>query len=341
MIDNLGSAARLTENEIRPQELMSEQAKRFANDVARLLSHRARFVEVACPACGSAQSTPAWTKYELRYVTCAGCETVYINPRPPPDVLDDYYRNSENYSYWNDVIFPASEDARREKLFKPRALRLLDICRRFDVKGGTLLEVGAGFGTFGQEITKLGFFKRVIGVEPTPNLAATCRQRGLEVLESPIEHVTLPDHSVDVVASFEVIEHLFSPKSFLEQCGRFLRPGGLLVVSCPSSAGFDVLELREKSPAVDVEHLNYFNPKSLAHLFKSFGFTTIEVQTPGKLDAELVRNKVLAGEHSLENNLFLKSVLIDRWAELGGAFQDFLAANQLSSHLWLVAQRTA
>ena len=143
------TTTRLSENEIRPQELMSEQQRRFANDIDRLHEHLGRFVKVACPACGGKDSHFEWEKYKLSYVSCANCRTIYINPRPPPDVLEHYYRNSENYAYWNDVIFPASEDVRREKLFKPRAERLIDICRRHGGEGGTLLEVGAGFGTFG------------------------------------------------------------------------------------------------------------------------------------------------------------------------------------------------
>ncbi|MDP3238428.1 MAG: class I SAM-dependent methyltransferase [Myxococcales bacterium] len=332
------TTTRLSENEIRPQELMSEQQRRFANDIARLHEHLGRFVKVACPACGGTDSHFEWEKYKLSYVSCASCRTIYINPRPPPDVLEHYYKSSENYAYWNDVIFPASEDVRREKLFKPRAERLIDICRRHGGEGGTLLEVGAGFGTFGQEVTKRGFFKRFIAVEPTPDLASTCRKRGLEVLESPIEKVTLPDASVDVIASFEVVEHLFDPSAILQKAARLLKPSGLMVVSVPSCSGFDVQLLCEKSSSVDVEHLNYFSPESLGLLFKRSGFETIEVQTPGKLDAELVRNKILAGEYAAPDP-FLKTVLIDRWDELGGAFQDFLAANRLSSHLWLVARK--
>jgi len=332
-------ATQLKEEEIRPQALMAEQRRRFANDIARLLKSKASFVQVPCPACGGERRAPAWVKYELSYVTCLECQTIYINPRPPPAVLEDYYRNSENYAYWNDVIFPASETARREKLFKPRAQRLVELCRRHGITGGSLLEVGAGFGTFGEEVKRLGFFTRFIAVEPTPHLAATCRGRGLEVLESPIEQVALPEASVDVIASFEVVEHLFSPKDILQKAHRLLRPGGVMIVSVPSSGGFDVMLLKDKSSSVDVEHLNYFNPASLARLFESCGFKTLEVLTPGKLDAELVRTQVLSGAFSVAADPFLQTVLVDRWDELGAAFQEFLAQNKLSSHLWLVAQK--
>src|SRR5688572_25010294 len=130
---------------------MKDQAARFAADVARLLNNKHRFVDVACPACDSTANSLAFVKYDLRYVVCHECETMYVNPRPPLDVLANYYETSENYKYWNKYIFPASEAARREKIFRPRAERLVELCQRYDIGGSVLLEVGAGFGTFCEE----------------------------------------------------------------------------------------------------------------------------------------------------------------------------------------------
>lgn len=332
------SAVPLRENEIRPDALMKQQAQHFANDVARLMQHQANFVEVACPACAATKPREVFQKLGLRYQECQACGTVYTSPRPRPEHLQEYYTLSENYAFWNQHIFPASEATRRERIFRPRARRIADICRTHQVNPGVLLEVGAGFGTFCEEMRAVGLFGRLIAVEPTPGLAQTCRQRGLEVLEQPIESVRL-DEPVDMVAAFEVIEHLFDPRAFIAACQRQLRPGGLLVLSCPNIRGFDVATLGPLSSAVDPEHLNYFHPDSLSHLVESCGFQTLDLATPGELDAELVRKKVLAGDFSLSGQPFLQRVLIDEWDRLGGPFQNFLAANRLSSHLWIVAKK--
>ncbi|CAN5857787.1 class I SAM-dependent methyltransferase [soil metagenome] len=330
---------RLNENEIRPDHLRAEQQRRFANDIARMMARKAEFVEVDCPACGTHERRRAFGKYDLDYVTCTACATIYISPRPTPAVLEDYYTNSENYAYWNAVIFPASEPARREKIFKPRVERTLELCERYGVKRDLCVEVGAGFGIYCEEMQKTGGFKRVVGIEPTPGLAQTCRERGIEILELPVEKVDFSTMRADVVASFEVIEHLFEPQSFIERCADLVRPGGILVITCPNGRGFDVEVMGPGSDAVDVEHLNYFNPKSLGALVEKSGFEVLEVSTPGKLDAELVRKKVLLGEFSLDGQPFLAQVLIERWDEVGAAFQSFLATNGLSSHMWLVARR--
>ena len=329
----------LRDHELRPDHLKKGQAERYAADVKRLLEHKDEFVEVPCPACGGNHFAKAFEKYKLTYVVCRDCETLHINPRPTPEILDHYYANSENYYYWNTYIFPATENARREKIARPRALRVAEICQRHGVPMEVLLEVGAGFGTFCEEVNSLNLFRRVVAVEPTPDLAETCRRKGLETIAKPIEQITLEKRAINVVASFEVLEHLFSPRNFLQSCAEVLSPGGLLILTCPNAKGFDILVLKELSESVDTEHLNYFHPASLSLLAQDCGLDVLEVLTPGKLDAEMVRKKILSGEFDASGHPFLKHVLVDEWDHAGEAFQEFLQDNGLSSHMWLVARK--
>jgi len=333
------SARRLREAEIRPDELMAEQARRYEADVAWLLTQLDRFQEVPCPVCQATEHEPRWAKYGLEYRGCTGCRTVYMSPRPSPDLLAEYYRRSSNYEYWNDVVFPASEEQRRAKIFQPRAERTVEIARRHGTRLGTLVDVGAGFGTFCEEVKRLGAFERVVAIEPEPHLAETCREKGLEVIEAPVEEAVEELAGADVVTSFEVIEHLFSPRELIEGCGSLLAPGGLVVLTCPNVLGFDVLVLGELSATVDAEHLNYMHPDSLASLLEQGGFEVIERQTPGRLDAELVRKKALSGELDLDDQPFLRRLLIDDWERTGDTFQDFLVAAGMSSNMWLVGRR--
>lgn len=330
----------LTEKDIRPQQYMAAQKVAALSDLGRMLSRSGEFVDVACPACGTADSKPKYSKNGISYRTCFACQTFYVSPRPGPEVLDWFYSGSVNYAYWNAHIFPASEAARRERIFVPRVDRLLAICQKYGVTTDALLEVGAGFGTFCTELMSRKVFSRVVGVEPTPDLAKTCRARGIEIVESPIEKMVLADAvRFDVVASFEVIEHLFDPADFIAHMLRLLKPGGLVMLTCPNGQGFDIDTLGIASDSVDHEHLNYFNPDSLSQLLASSGLEVLESFTPGKLDAELVRNKVLEGVFDLVDQPFLQKVLIDEWDQRGAAFQDFLVATGVSSNMWIVARK--
>ncbi len=334
------TASKLTEQEIRPAQLMAKQRIVALTDVGRMLSRYEEFVHVPCPACGAEDSIPKFEKNSISYVSCRECQTFYVNPRPSPDVLEWFYRGSPNYAYWNNVIFPASEAARHQKIFVPRVDQLLGLCRKYSVEMKTILEVGAGFGTFCSEVKTRNVFSRVVAVEPTPDLAETCRKRGLEVLEQPIEQIEL-DHAAlfDVVASFEVIEHLFAPSDFMGHMTRLLKPGGLLIMTCPNGQGFDIATLGAAINTVDHEHLNYFNPSALSKLLAKCGLEVLESFTSGKLDAELVRNKILAGEFDVSMQPFLKNVLVDNWQQFGESFQEFLVQHGLSSNMWIAARK--
>jgi 2-polyprenyl-3-methyl-5-hydroxy-6-metoxy-1,4-benzoquinol methylase/ribosomal protein S27E len=328
----------MKEDDIRPEKLMDKSDELYLEDVKELLKHKNEFIIVDCPACGSKNYKKSFEKYTLNYVLCEECETTFINPRPSPELLEEFYKTSKRYDYWDKVIFPASEDARREKIFKPRAERIIEICKRHNTKRDTIMDVGAGFGTFCEEIKKLNFFKRVIAVEPTPSLAETCSKRKLEVINKRIEEVKI-NMNVDVVTCFEVIEHLFSPKEFILGCKSIISKNGIIVITCPNIKGFDISLLKEVSESIDTEHLNYFNLNSLSSLLESCGFQVIEKLTPGKLDAELVRKKILEKEFNINENSFLKQILIDNWNNLGDKFQAFLSENLLSSHMWIIGKK--
>jgi len=328
----------INEDNIRPDDLM-ERVKVYVDwDRNYLLEQPNRFVHTDCPACNSKKHTRYFKKLGITYNICQNCETVFVNPRPGPELLRDFYAQSRNYDFWNKHIFPATEEVRRERIFKPRVARTIACADRFLSEYGSIIEIGAGFGIFCEELKKTGRFKKVLALEPTPGLAETCRRRNLETLEVSIEDI--PEVvKVDIVAGFEVLEHLFSPRDTLLRCFSIISPGGLLILTCPNVKGFDIAVLQAASNSIDHEHLNYFHPDSLAYLVSECGFEVLEVLTPGELDAELVRKGIIANKLDVSSYPFLKYMLIDKWKQVGGNLQRFLADNLLSSHMWLVARK--
>jgi 2-polyprenyl-3-methyl-5-hydroxy-6-metoxy-1,4-benzoquinol methylase len=327
-------------NDIRPTELRQGQIAAYERDLQRLRQHLPDFVHVDCPACGIDTPSTAFEKYGFLFQRCRECRTLYMSPRPTPAIMASYYSNSENYRFWAEHIFPASEVKRREKIHRPMLDYILQMCRRHHTPLGRLVEIGPGFGTFSALAATSGNFEQVVAIERTPEMAQACRDRGVSVIENAVEEVT-PEviGLADVLVSFEVIEHLFDPSAFVRTVARILRPQGLLVLTCPNGEGFDTMMLGPHSGAVDSEHVNLFNPISLSRLLETVGFQVLDAQTPGRLDAELVREAVLVGTIDIGGDLFLRRVLIDEWNRLGEPFQLFLAANGLSGHLRVTARK--
>lgn len=334
-------ASSISEEDIRPSALMQNKAWAVDHDRNYLLERRGRFVTVRCPACDSSDSTLWGEKEGFSYRQCTQCASQFMSPRAPEDVLADFYGQSQNYKLWNESIFPATEKTRMEKIFRPRAKQTVSLCQQFQISGGTLLEIGAAFGTYCEALRDTGFFQRIVAVEPTPDLAQTCRSKGFETFEQTMERLSFPEAGADVVAAFEVLEHLFEPDAFMKRAAHFLRPGGLLICSCPNGLALGTLALGVEARVVDHEHLNYLNPGSILKLLQRCHLECLVVTTPGEMDVNLLLNQL----HE-QPTLKILSPLI---AQLGPdpdlrvqvLLQEFLKEARLSSHMWFVARKPA
>ncbi len=326
-------------DDIRPSEAMADQAQAVQADIDWLGSRREAFVKVACPACQRDDPEYLYDKYAMSHQCCRHCGAQYVSPRPGEEMLGDFYRNSENYHYWAIHIFPKSAEARRRLLFRPRAEQTAALFADRALDNGTLIEIGAAHGLYCDEVRKLGLFSRIVAIEPTPDLAAECRRLGLETIEAPFEQADL-EAEADVVANFEVIEHLFDPAAFLSWSRSLLKPGGFVFLTCPNVEGFETLLLGRDSDTVDHEHLNLFTPSSLELLAERSGFINIKVETPGELDVEIVQ-QALKDDRIDEGRLgpVLTRLLTSNDTGVAGGLQNLLADAGLSSHMRLVAQR--
>ncbi len=69
--------------------------------------------------------------------------------------------------------------------------------------------------------------------EPTIN-EAKATYHGCQFEQCDATSLIVSDNSVEVVVSFETIEHLSDQGKFLSECRRVLKPGGLLICSTPN-----------------------------------------------------------------------------------------------------------
>ena len=93
----------------------------------------------------------------------------------------------------------------------------------------------AGCGT-GGNLVRLAQLGRAVGVDLAPQATAGCRARGLTAVRGSVLALPFPDHSFDVVTSFDVIYHAWVPDdgAAVAEMVRVVRPGGFVLVRVPA-----------------------------------------------------------------------------------------------------------
>lgn len=111
--------------------------------------------------------------------------------------------------------------------------RYLQACEL--VAGKVALDIASGEG-YGTAILA-GKASRVIGVDISEEAVKHAKTRyiaeNLEFLAGSCTNIPLPDMSVDVVVSFETIEHHDQHEKMLQEIKRVLKPTGFLLISSP------------------------------------------------------------------------------------------------------------
>jgi SAM-dependent methyltransferase len=156
-----------------------------------------------------------------RYVRCANCGLVFLNPQPTEEELGIFYNHSYNY------------DLRRYKDSIPQQRVWLDLLEQFK-SPGNLLEVGCSYGYFLAAAQERGWSAR--GVELGKEAAEFARTE----LGLPVERGRILDlprttaRTFDAIVAWHVLEHDPEPYAFLEAAYDLLRPGGILALRVPN-----------------------------------------------------------------------------------------------------------
>lgn len=199
-------------------------------------------------------------KIHYRIVRCDSCGLVRSDPRVESEALERLYRESS---------FDYEEEIENLKTTYGRYLAKLEL---FKACKGSLLEIGCGNGFFLEEALKQGY-ATVRGIEPS--LAASEKARPEirpSITPSPFRPRIFNSEQFDVICLFQVLDHIPEPATFVEECFKILKRGGLVLAINHNIEALSARLLKERSPIIDIEHTYLYSPMTMARLFGSPGF---------------------------------------------------------------------
>jgi SAM-dependent methyltransferase len=143
-------------------------------------------------------------------------------------------------------------------------LTLLPFC-----SGATVLEAGCGEGYGAGLIAQRA--ARVVALDyDEPTTAHVARDYPeVGTVRGNLAYLPLRSSTVDVVANFQVLEHLWDQDGFLAECRRVLRPGGRLLVTTPNRLTFTP----DSDTPLNPYHTRELAPSELDSMLREAGFT--------------------------------------------------------------------
>lgn len=232
----------------------------------------------ACNNCGSKRNKVVWDglitwehKGIFRVVKCSACGLIYLNPRPTRAKIGNYYPKE---SYWGrDVaVNPTNADFKKEReyAFGP----IYDFVMKHKNKG-SILDIGAGTGTFLSNFKELGW--KVDGVE----LSNDAVKFSKKIFKIKLKIGDFFDHSFqtnyyDVATLNNALEHLYNPLETLKRAHKLLKKNGMIIITVPNVDSLGLKIFGKRWHAIQPpRHLYHFSEKTLNEMLNKSGFKTI------------------------------------------------------------------
>lgn len=154
-----------------------------------------------------------------------------------------------------------------------------------DLSGKTILDVGTGSGKWVDFLRRQG--SDATGLEPARELYSHflkdkpgfyC-QTTAEFIESHAET------RFDVITSFDVLEHIEDPRSFLRDIHTLLKPGGYLFLSLPDAGSLLPRLIGKHWHHYNKYHMAFFSRPVLRTLCGELGFSEKMLARRGRLQS--------------------------------------------------------
>lgn len=332
------SVQEISEFDIRPASVVVQWRALVEAEIAQRWADRSGWIHVNWPTCSQKDAIPAFERYGIAYVECFACGSLYAPFRPSEDELWDWYRESAPARFLREQMLPASEEARREKITRPRADWVLDGMAEYVPSARRLIDVSHhGRGLVELLADENSGLVELVAAGMTADLEGVSTSR-LHV--QPTRVADLPCHGpVDVVVAIDALDRAADLGALVGAFEQLLAPGGVVFATAPVASGFEIQTLWERSPTViPPDKLNLPTVAGLQQIFAAPTWEILELSTPGMFDVEMVRRAIEAEPDAPWPRVV--RALVERTDDAGRtALVELLQSRRLTSFARLVAKR--
>ncbi len=214
-----------------------------------------------------------YTENNVPMYQCVDCNVIWHEN----DILDtkEYYESSE----YRDTLEGGTEAARFYELHDAESLDKFKYTGTTIFRNKVVADIGCGCGAF-LDFLK-GVASKVVAVEPSEIYRNIMQEKGFRTF--PYTHTAREEFEggIDVITSFDVIEHVEEPLKFLSDIKALLNDGGQAIIGTPTDAPImrELLgAVYEKKLLYSTQHLWIFSDKNLQMLAEKAGFSECSVK---------------------------------------------------------------
>jgi len=217
-----------------------------------------------------------YTGKDYEVYQCQECKTIFNLAYR--DEMDDFYESEE---YRKRIDGQSSAKIFYSK-YDELTLDKLNITGTGIFRDKVVADIGCGGGAFLDFLS--GVSSEIIAIEPSVVYQDVLKSKGYSSYQYAEEALKDYANKVDVVTSFDVIEHVEDPQKFVNEMAALCSDGGRIICGTPTD--YPVLRnlLGEEFDKFifQVQHPWVFSTKSMRLMFERAGFRNIEIKTMQK-----------------------------------------------------------
>jgi 2-polyprenyl-3-methyl-5-hydroxy-6-metoxy-1,4-benzoquinol methylase len=244
---------------------------------------------ISCPLCQNNGSNQKHRIGSWQIVQCAKCELIYVNPRLEKRELlkiysSNYFDNRE-VGYYH---YTENKPLRKENFQKWVHDALPFFSNTPSIKA---LDIGCAAGYCLEVFDELRW--KPYGIELDKDLAAALRKNSFTIFDEPLNRLDISE-KFHFISLFDVIEHLADLRENMQMLQSLLREDGIIVLVTPNYGSWQRKLFGTKwFQFKPIEHINYFDRKSLQKLAKENSFDIVTIKNSGQFcDIAFLENRL-------------------------------------------------